>query len=231
MTQRGKEKQMLTWVPSKKALEKASALGIVLPDDWQTKYNLPCSATFAAGEVPFVSLLTLATQGYRHGQNNVIASAVLAAAKKAEEDNEDFDPSSFADEKRMAYIADIMNGRLGIRTPSEVIVETDLEKEARDRAFDEVKDFLNSQGATFNYKNRDKRSLAWETGNTLPNGEAETAGSLIDRILGEGAYEKPNKRGRAIWAEAQETLDKRAADKAAATSLFDEDEDEDEAAE
>jgi len=224
--------ETLSWVPSKKALEKLSKLGVTLPDDYAAKYNIPASPKFNDGEVPFVSLLTLATQGYRHGMNNVIASAVLSARDQAEEKNtlEDFDPSQVAHDKRMEYITKILRGELGIRTPSDVIVETELEKEARDRTFEFVKKHLETQGATFNYKNRDKRSLAWETGNTLPDDEPETVGTLIDKILGEGNYTKPTKRGREIWAKAEETLAQREAEKASVADLFDEDEDEDEAA-
>ena len=206
---------MLTWVPSKKALDKLSSLGVALPDDWQDKYNLPSSPAFAPNEVPFTSLLTLATVGYRHGMNNVIATAVLNARDAAEKEGTDFDASAVSHEKRMTYIARIFAGELGIRTsaPDTEAGLTPVEKNARGRAYKVLCGNAAKKGATgWNPEARlDVRILA----KTLADGL--TMGEHIDRLLSRKEDGSPRfARGAEIWAAAEKDEAEKAAQVAAA---------------
>ena len=188
---------VVTWVPSKKAIEGGFPAGV----DPNTAYNMPYS------EVHEDSAQAGFNRWYRHRMNNEAYSAMLSGESTAKEKNESFDRVSFLHDYRIRSMNEIREGKVGLRAPSEAVITDPVEEEANNRAFDYIKTWLNKTygDGTFTYARRDARSLKWA------NKEGQTLADLIARLL---STEKPTKRGTEIWAKARETIAAREAEKA-----------------
>jgi hypothetical protein len=183
----------ITWVPSKKAIAAGFPVGINPAVD----YNMETSS------IPTVSMEVMATRAYRHMLNNEAASAALNAKEAAEEKNEAFDSVQWLHAWRMDKRNEILEGKLGLRQPSEAVIVDPVEREANDRAFDVIAQYVAKQGHTFPYTVRNARSLAWT------DSEGTTMADLITRLL------TTTKRGAAIVEKAKATVAEREADKEA----------------
>jgi hypothetical protein len=206
---------MITWVPSKKAVELGFPAGVNPLVD----YNIDDAA------IPDATKVVMLTRALRHMYNNEATSAKIAAedvaAKEAKEKGvaSTFDAVTFLDKWRRDQMAKILAGELGMRAASAEPVLDPVDREAQDRCFDVIREFVLSKGGVFNYTVRNARSLAWK------DADGNTMQDLIDLLL-------TKKRGKAIYAQAVETV---AARQASAAVNEDEDifgeDDEDEAAE
>jgi hypothetical protein len=190
---------MLTWVPSKKAIE----MGFPPNVNPLVDYNIDET------KIPDASKLVMLTRALRHMHNNEATSAKIAAEDAANKEAKEkgvastFDPVAFLHKWRMDQIAKILNGELGMRQASAEPVLDPVDREAQDRCFDAIREYVLQKGGTFTYTVRNARSLAWKDmdGNTMQE--------LIDLLL-------TKKRGKEIYAKAVETV---AARKASAESV------------
>ena len=202
---------MLTWVPSKKAIEAGFPPNVNPLVD----YNIDET------KIPETSRVVMLTRALRHMYNNEATSAKLlaedAAAKEAKEKGTEstFDAVAFLHKWRTDQIAKILNGELGMRAASAEPVLDPVDREAQDRCFDAIRTFVLNKGGTFNYTVRNARSLAWK------DQDGKTMQELIDLLL-------TKKRGKEIYAQAVLTVKERNESAAESEGLFD---DEDEAAE
>jgi hypothetical protein len=188
----------ITWVPSKKAIDAGFPAGVNAAVD----YNMETAA------IPDVSKEVLITRAYRHMLNNEAASAALSAKETAEKKNEAFDSVAFLHDWRVSKRQEVLEGKLGLRQPSETIIVDPVEREANDRAFEVIAQYVTKQGYTFPYTVRNARSLAWT------DSDGTTMADLITRLL------TTTKRGAAIVEKAKATVAEREADKAEVEDLF-----------
>jgi hypothetical protein len=190
MSDNGNKFELIRWVPSKKALEAAAFPPNVDP---HKDYNIKWA------DCPEQTRYVGTQRTFRHAMNNEAVSSMLANKAAAEKKNEAFDPVAYLHQYRLDTMAEFVEGRLGIREPSAAAEATlsPLDKEIRDRAFDEVREYIINKGGTFNYTVANARSLAWK------NADGETMQSLIDRFV------NSTKRGKALVAKAEQTIAER----------------------
>ena len=195
----------LVWTPSKKALEAGFPDGI----DPLTAYNIDES------DVPKGALWMLANRTHRHRLNNEAASALLAAQTRAAKKGETVDSVAFLHAYRLESCQEVRDDEIGFRAPSGDYLppEDPTESEARDRAFDEVLDWLSGKGHKIGFKKRNAKSESYK------DADGVTIGATIDRLL---SRDKPTVNGLRIWAAAEKTIADREAARAGAPTASDE---------
>lgn len=186
----------ITWVPSKKALESGNAMpeGIMA-----SFFDLDESA------IPELSRTTMLTRAYRHMLNNEAASAWIAEEKRRKE--ADGDAAVVDDATKVAYIhdwrvskrQDILDGKLGIRESAEPVIVDPVEKEAREIAFNMVRNHVLAQNGNFPYTVINARSLGFDV-----KGDGRKVSDYMAGLLN-----KSTPRGTKIWADAAEAVAKR----------------------
>lgn len=203
---------MLTWVPSKKAIE----MGFPANVNPLVDYNIDET------KVPDASKLVMLTRALRHMYNNEATSAKLLAEEKAAKEAKEkgvastFDAVTFLHNWRKDQMQKILDGELGMRAASAEPVLDPVDREAQDRCFDVIREFVIQKGGTFTYTVRNARSLAWK------DAEGKTMQELIDLLL-------TKKRGKAIYAQAVLTVQARQLSAKENAGLFDDDESDDDA--
>jgi len=175
----------VTWVPSKKAIEAGN-----VPADYSV-YDIDTDST----PIPESSMEIMLTRSFRHMFNNEAASAWLAETKK---DDGESDKAKFLDGWRRDKVAEILDGKLGMRRVAVGPVYSEEELEARLLAFARVKAHITKAGGEFPYKEMNARSLA-----------KEYDGKTVEEWIGDLLNVEVSKRAAKLWETARENVAKR----------------------